>query len=108
MRTRLRMSMRRVLRLYRSSVGKKAVMGVTGLLLFGYVVVHLAGNLKVDLGTASFNSYAEFLREVGAPIFGHSEILWIGRGVLLLSLILHVTATIQLWLKAGSTSGSGC
>jgi len=42
-------------------------MGVTGLLLFGFVVVHLAGNLKVYLGPASFNSYAEFLREVGAP-----------------------------------------
>jgi succinate dehydrogenase / fumarate reductase cytochrome b subunit len=94
------MSMGRILRLYRSSVGKKAVMGVTGLLLFGFVVVHLAGNLKVYLGAASFNSYAEFLREVGAPVFGHSEILWIGRGVLLLALVLHVAAAIQLWLMA--------
>ncbi|MFB3069435.1 MAG: succinate dehydrogenase cytochrome b subunit [Gemmatimonadales bacterium] len=92
--------MRRVLQLYRSSVGKKMVMAVTGLMFFGYVVGHLAGNLKVFTGREKFNAYAEFLREVGAPVFGHSELLWIARGVLLVALVLHITASIQLWQMA--------
>ena len=71
-------------------------MAVTGLLMFGFDVVQLAGNIKVYLGPASFNSYAEFIREVGAPVFGHSEILWIGRGVLLLALVLPVTPAVHL------------
>ena len=92
--------MGRILRLYRTSVGKKAVMAVTGLMLFGYVAAHLAGNLKVFLGRERFNAYAEFLREVGAPLFGHSELLWVARAVLLVALILHIIAAIQLWQMA--------
>ena len=92
--------MGRVLRLYRTSVGKKMVMGVTGLILFGFVVGHLAGNLKVFTGREKFNAYAEFLREMGAPLFGHSELLWIVRAALLVALILHITAAIQLWSMA--------
>ena len=73
------------------------VMAVTGLMFFGYVVGHLAGNLKVFTGREKFNAYAEFLREVGAPVFGHSELLWIARAGLLVALVLHITAAIQLW-----------
>jgi len=94
--------MRRVFQLYRSSVGKKVVMGVTGLIFFGYVAGHLAGNLKVYLGAEHFNAYAEFLREVGAPALGHSWFLWAFRSVILVALLLHVTAAIQLWLQARS------
>ena len=51
--------------LIRSSVGKKIVMGLSGILLFGFVIGHMVGNLKVYQGADKFNAYAEFLREVG-------------------------------------------
>ena len=54
-------------------------MAVSGLALFGFVLVHLVGNLKAYQGPAKLNAYGEFLREVGAPVFGHGEVLWIAR-----------------------------
>ncbi len=75
-------------------------MAVTGLILFGFVAGHLAGNLKVFTGADKFNAYAEFLREVGAPLFGHGELLWVARIGLLIALFLHVLAALQLVLLA--------
>ncbi|MCZ6916647.1 MAG: succinate dehydrogenase cytochrome b subunit [Gemmatimonadetes bacterium] len=92
--------MRPVLRFYSTSIGKKAVMAVTGLILFGFVAGHLVGNLKVFTGAEKFNAYAEFLREAGAPLFGHGELLWVARIGLLIALVLHVVAALQLVLLA--------
>jgi succinate dehydrogenase / fumarate reductase cytochrome b subunit len=82
-------------------VGKKAVMAVTGLLLFGFVLVHMAGNLKIYQGPAKMNAYGEFLREVGAPVLGHGQALWIARAALLFAVGLHLTSawllTRQSW-----------
>src|SRR5947207_7931566 len=61
----------------RSLVGQKAVMAVTGVILFLFVVGHLLGNLKIFEGPAAFNAYAEGLRTVGAPFFGRGWLLWI-------------------------------
>ena len=47
---------------YRSALGKKAVMAVTGVALFGFVLAHLVGNLKLYLGAEHMNEYARFLR----------------------------------------------
>ncbi|MFQ5888648.1 MAG: succinate dehydrogenase cytochrome b subunit [Gemmatimonadota bacterium] len=88
--------MRRVLSVYGSSVGKKAAMAITGYLFVGFVVVHMLGNLKVFQGPEKFNAYAEFLREAGYPIFGHGQLLWILRIVLLVSVTIHIAAAIQL------------
>lgn len=74
---------------YGSMVGKKAVMGVTGLIGIGFVIVHLLGNLLVFRGPAAINSYSHFLKSTG-------EILWGLRIVLILAVILHVTAAVQL------------
>ncbi|HYI84392.1 MAG TPA: hypothetical protein VEX11_14430, partial [Acetobacteraceae bacterium] len=52
---------------FQSAVGKKAVMAVSGLILFGFVLVHMIGNLKLYEGRDKLNSYAGFLREVGSP-----------------------------------------
>ncbi len=82
--------------LYGSSVGKKVAMAVTGLLLFLFVVGHMFGNLKVFQGAAKFDAYAEFLRAVGSPLLGHGQFLWIARIVLLVAVLVHVTAAIQL------------
>ncbi len=85
-----------VLALYESTIGKKAVMAVTGVILVGFVIVHMLGNLKVFAGPEKFNAYAAFLREAGAPVFGHEQLLWIARLVLLGSVGLHIAAAYQL------------
>ena len=48
-----------------TSIGKKAVMALTGLILFGFVVMHMIGNLQIFLGQNALNGYAEFLKETG-------------------------------------------
>ena len=52
---------------YRSALGKKTVMALTGIVLFGFVFMHMAGNLKVFMGAEAFNHYAEFLRAEAGP-----------------------------------------
>jgi succinate dehydrogenase / fumarate reductase cytochrome b subunit len=86
--------------LYRSSIGKKAIMAVTGLIWIGYVVLHMYGNLKAFQGGVHFNEYAEGLRTLGAPIFGHLHLLTIARVVLLASLLLHIWAAWSLFVMA--------
>jgi succinate dehydrogenase / fumarate reductase cytochrome b subunit len=82
--------------LWSSSVGKKILMAVSGLVLYGFVVGHMVGNLKVFQGRAAFNHYAEGLRTFGAPFFGHGQVLWLVRIVLLVALLVHIAAVIQL------------
>jgi succinate dehydrogenase / fumarate reductase cytochrome b subunit len=86
------------LTLYRSTIGKKVVMALTGLILVGFVVVHMLGNLKIFLGAEAINTYAGFLREVGEPLLPYETLLWIARLVLLASVVLHITAATQLTL----------
>src|SRR6266705_2452205 len=79
----------------RSLVGQKAVMAVTGVILFLFVVAHLLGNLKIFEGPAAFNAYAEGLRTVGAPFFGRGWLLWIARAVLIVAVLAHMWAAIE-------------
>ncbi len=90
----------RVLTLWGSSVGKKIMMAVTGVILIGFVFVHMLGNLKVYMGADAFNHYAEGLRTFGAPFLAHGQLLWIARIVLLVAVAIHITAATQLTLKA--------
>ncbi len=83
---------------YRSTLGKKAIMAVTGVILFGFVLLHMVGNLKLYQGADKLNGYAAGLRQIGAPILGHGEALWIARGVLLLAVALHILSAYQLTL----------
>lgn len=85
-----------VLTLYRTSIGKKAVMALTGLILLGFVFIHMVGNLKIYQGAEVLNAYAGHLRELGEPIFGYEQALWIARVVLLLAVGLHILAAVQL------------
>ncbi len=88
--------MRRVLSLWKTTVGKKAAMAVSGLILLLYVFLHMVGNLHVYQGPDKYNEYAEFLRVVGAPAVGESTLLWIVRIVLLVAVVVHVVAAVQL------------
>jgi succinate dehydrogenase / fumarate reductase, cytochrome b subunit len=81
----------------RTSIGKKLLMATSSIILFLYVVAHLAGNLKIFLGPDPFNHYAEWLRVAGSPLFPDEGVLWIARVVLLAALLVHVGAYIQLW-----------
>lgn len=89
--------MRRVLSLYRSSVGKKILMALTGMALVVFVIGHMVGNLKVLQGPEAFNGYAEWLREVGYPAIPHHGALWAARLGLLAAVLVHVVAAVQLW-----------
>ena len=71
-------------------------MAVTGLVMLLFLVVHVAGNLKIFFGPTDFNSYAAWLRTIGEPVLHHSWYLWIQRVVLVACVVLHVTAAAQL------------
>ena len=89
-----------VVNLYRTSIGKKVIMALTGLIGIGFVIFHMYGNLKVFGGAEYFNAYSEGLRGLGAPIFGHTHLLWIGRLVLLAAVVLHVWAAWSLYQES--------
>jgi succinate dehydrogenase / fumarate reductase, cytochrome b subunit len=78
-----------LLRLWRSSIGKKYVMAITGLGLWGFVIIHMAGNLQVFLPPAVINNYAHTLK-------ANPLVLWGARIGLLAIIALHITAAIQL------------
>ncbi len=78
---------------YESSVGKKAVMAITGFLTFGWVVVHMLGNLQIFLGADKLNHYGEFLESLGG-------LLWVVRGLMLISILLHLLAATQVTLQS--------
>lgn len=76
-------------RTLRSSIGAKTVMAVTGLLLIGFVLAHMAGNLLIFAGKSAFNDYAEALKSLGG-------ILWVARIGLLAAVLLHIVSAIRL------------
>jgi succinate dehydrogenase / fumarate reductase cytochrome b subunit len=86
--------------LWSSTVGKKIVMAVTGLILVLFVLFHAFGNIKVYLGPAVFNHYAEGLRTFGAPFLGREWLLWVVRAVLIVSVVLHIWAGVALNLRS--------
>jgi succinate dehydrogenase / fumarate reductase cytochrome b subunit len=87
---------------YRSTVGKKMAMALSGIVLVLFVLGHMAGNLKifagVDLSTGDYkiDDYGRFLRAMGAEMLGHSGVLWIVRVVLLACVVIHAVTGIQL------------
>lgn len=83
---------------YRSPLAKKAVMAITGIMLFGFVVGHMLGNAKMYLGEEAYNHYAEGLRALGDPLLGHGQALWIARVGLLVAVLLHIWSAWQLTL----------
>lgn len=82
----------KVVSFYSTTVGKKLVMAVTGLILAVFVLGHMVGNLQVYQGPEKLNHYAELLR-VSMPL------LWTVRLILLASVILHIVAAVQVTLQ---------
>jgi succinate dehydrogenase / fumarate reductase, cytochrome b subunit len=81
--------MNRVAALWHTSVGKKAVMAVTGIIMVAYLITHVLANLLVFQGPEQINAYSRFLHGTGGA-------LWVARLVLLAALVLHVVAAVQL------------
>jgi succinate dehydrogenase / fumarate reductase cytochrome b subunit len=81
---------------YRSALGKKYVMAITGLMLMGFVFAHMVGNLKMYAGAEDLNHYGEFLRELLYPILPKYGMLWILRLGLLTAVLLHIHAAYSL------------
>jgi succinate dehydrogenase / fumarate reductase cytochrome b subunit len=79
-----------------STIGKKAVIAVTGLLMVVFLLVHMLGNLKIFFGPADFNGYAHWLRTIGEPVLHNAWYLWIQRFVLVTAVVLHATTAAQL------------
>ena len=84
--------MNRVAALWHTSVGKKAVMAVTGIVMVAYLITHVLANLLVFQGPEQINSYSRFLHGTGGA-------LWMARLVLLAALVLHIVAAVQLMAR---------
>jgi succinate dehydrogenase / fumarate reductase, cytochrome b subunit len=81
---------------YRSAIVKKWLMAISGIILLGYVLAHMVGNLKVFIGEEDINHYAEWLRELGEPALPYSVVLWSLRVVLIGAFAIHIIAAYQL------------
>ncbi|GIH04165.1 succinate dehydrogenase [Rhizocola hellebori] len=75
-------------------------MAVTGALLVGFLLAHMAGNLKIFFGSAAFDSYAHWLREIGEPVLPFGGYLWVQRVVLLAAIAGHLWAATALTVAA--------
>jgi succinate dehydrogenase / fumarate reductase, cytochrome b subunit len=81
---------------YRSAVGKKWVMALTGIALMGYVFIHAVGNLKLYVGAEDMNKYGEWLRQLLVPFLPRYGLLWILRIGLIAAFVLHIHAAYSL------------
>lgn len=77
---------------YQATVARKVVVALTGAILYGFVFVHMVGNLQLYSGPEKINAYAEFLKS-------KPPLLWGFRTVLLLAVLTHGLLSLQLWLR---------
>jgi succinate dehydrogenase / fumarate reductase cytochrome b subunit len=78
-----------------STLGKKVLMAVTGIILFGFVLGHMLGNQQIYLGAERLNHYAELLQ-------ANQALLWAVRSVLLFCVAVHIVAAVQVWFRSRS------
>ncbi len=92
--------MQKTLSLYDTTIGRKAIAAATGVVLYGFVIVHMLGNLQIFLGRETFNAYAATLK-------GNAALLWGARSVLLVSVVLHIATTISLVMRSAGARPVG-
>lgn len=88
------------MRFAKSTIGLKVAMAISGLVLFGFVIGHMVGNLQVYLGAHALNKYGAMLQSTG-------ELLWAVRAVLLAMLVLHIASAVSLVMKAKAARPQG-
>ena len=84
--------MKFIIDFYKSSIGKKWIVALTGLVLIAYVIGHLIGNLQIYVGRDQINWYGEKLHSLGL-------LLWLVRAFLLACFVLHIVTTILLAIE---------
>ena len=84
--------MQRALTLTKTTIGKKAIMALSGVVMLGFVIGHLSGNLKAFASPAAFNEYSAWLRTMPG-------VLWGTRLVLLGALAAHMASAFSLWSR---------
>ena len=94
--------MQSVVSFFGATIGKKVVMAATGIVLVGFVVGHMLGNLQLYLGAEVLNAYGRLLRELL-----HGAGLWIARAVLLVSVGLHIWAATSLTIASRAARDVG-
>jgi succinate dehydrogenase / fumarate reductase cytochrome b subunit len=87
-----------IVRFYRSAVGKKWVMAITGIILMGFILAHMIGNLKLYLSKEEINLYGEALRNMPGALLPRTVLLWTIRIVLILAFVFHIHSAIGLSL----------
>jgi succinate dehydrogenase / fumarate reductase cytochrome b subunit len=76
-----------------TTIGQKALLAVSGVVLFGFVIAHMLGNLQVFLGPDVYNAYAESAKS-------NAVVLWGARSVVLVALVTHVAMVLQLYTRS--------
>ncbi len=84
---------------YRSDIGRKWVMAVTGIVLLGYVLIHMIGNLHLYEGPDQINEYGEALRDLGGHLAPRTFILWMLRLGLIAAFVMHIHAAYSLAIR---------
>src|SRR5688572_2829787 len=90
-----------MLAFYRSTVGKKIIMAVTGIIGIAFVILHMAGNLQAFAGAAKLNGYAAMLH---GPL---AELVLVQRVVLVAAVVLHVLMAWQLTARSRAARPMG-
>ncbi len=99
-------------RALRSTVARKALMAVTGLILIMFLLVHMYGNLKMFVGYDAFDHYAEWLKGKSSdggilyPVMPAGQFIWVFRAALLLAIVLHIWSAATLSVKTMKNRGS--
>ncbi|MGI5167444.1 succinate dehydrogenase cytochrome b subunit [Spirillospora sp. CA-253888] len=86
--------------MYKSTVGKKAVMAVTGAVLVLFLIAHMIGNLKIFMGAEDFNHYAHWLRTMGEPAVPYRTLLTLLEVGLVVAVVLHMWSAVSLARRA--------
>jgi len=89
-----------------TTIGKKVIMALSGLIWIGFIAGHMFGNLKIFLGAEHFDHYAHGLRTLGEPILAYGQALWMVRIVFIVSIVAHVWAAITLTQRNGQARSS--
>jgi succinate dehydrogenase / fumarate reductase cytochrome b subunit len=76
----------------KTSIGRKVLMAITGLIQFGFVVGHMIGNLQIFIGQEQLNAYAQALKDFPA-------LTWSVRTIMLVSVIIHIWNGVRLYFE---------
>ncbi|MEA4944295.1 MAG: succinate dehydrogenase cytochrome b subunit [Propionicimonas sp.] len=89
----------------RSTVVLKVIMAITGLIMIGFLLMHMYGNLKAFLGAEAFDHYAEWLKgDILYPLLPSGWFIWIFRFVMVAAIVLHIYSAATLWRRAKSAN----